>query len=175
MEPIKFDGQIWSQKDVSGNIRWYGKVNGKNTPRSRLNMQNFLHAPYLPAWLYVHHGEAGTECDEIWNLFPTTNSLHGKLHHPTIYESRYECEKVRRLKPEVQQAIRDSSLSWYHKNKDIVNNKPGLREYKANWYMKNREKILGKIKNRYESDPLYRDACILRAKKQKEKIRNAAN
>jgi len=171
MEPIRFDGSIWPVRDISGNIRWGGKVNGKNMSRARLNMQNFLHTAHLPSWLYVHHGEAGTECDEIYNLFPTTNELHGKIHHPTIYASRYECEKVRRLKPEVRKSICDSSLKWYHKNKDTVNNNPEKKEYKKSWYLKNKDKILKKMKNRYDTDGEYRNNCIQKAAKQKQIIR----
>jgi len=169
VSPIKFNGRLLLEIDNSGNKRWYGTVNGKKISRARLNMINFLHAVNMPSWLYVHHGEAGTECDEIWNLFPTTNKLHGKIHHPTEFVSRYECEKIRRKRPEVKEAIRNNSLKWYYKNRDVLNDSLEIKKYKKNWYEKNRERILEKMKNRYNVDPDYRNLCIKKAKIQKEK------
>lgn len=167
MEPIKFDGTSWKIVDISGNIRWAGKVNGKNVYRSRLTMMNYLHTKHLPKWLHVHHGSAGTECDEIWNLSLLSPSKHAKLHHPATFPTSYEYEKNRRLNPDVQAAIRANSLKWYHKNKNKVNNNKDKKNYKRDWYLKNKSKILVKLSNRYNHDEEYRNKCLMKAKNQK--------
>jgi len=170
MEPIPF-GKLSSWKDCSGKIRWYVRYNGRSIPRARIVMMNYLHTNHLPARLHVHHINGDTECDEIWNLMLLSNKQHACLHHPATFSTPYEYEKNRRLKAEVQEAIRVNSLAWYHRNKDKVNSNPLIKEYKKEWYVDNREEILAKLKNRYDTDEEYKANCKRRSKEHKAKKR----
>ncbi len=173
MEPISFVGGVWPYADSSGKIRYCGKTPcGKKMQRSRLNMINFLHAINLPTWAHVHHKNEDTECDEIWNLELLSNSQHMSLHKgPRAFPTDWEYEKNRRLKPEVQEAIRESSLRYYHKHKDEINANPEKQQYKREWYMDNKDAILVNLKNRYDTDEEYRENCKRRAKDNKAKKR----
>lgn len=167
MKPIEFNHKPTRTIDKQGNVRWIGKVNGVTIARARLVMMNYLHTTHIPKWMHVHHGDAGTECDEIWNLTPLLNRDHTKLHHPASFPTPYEYEKNRRLKPEVQESIRNNSLKWYHKNKNKVNNRDDKKLYKKEWYLKNKDKILNKLHDRYNNNEEYRNKCIAKAKNQK--------
>lgn len=171
MEQIIPLGKLSSWKDCSGKTRFYVRWKGNTIPRARLNMMNYLHTERLPSKFHVHHINGDTECDEIWNLALLSSKQHACLHHPATFATPWEYEKNRRLKEEVQEAIRQSSLRYYHKHKDEINANPEKQQYKKEWYMDNKDRILDKMQRRYKTDEVYRKHCLEKAKAQKVKLK----
>jgi hypothetical protein len=151
-------------------------------PLARLVMMNYLHCKKLPTKLYVHHINGNSMDDRIENLQLVTINIHASIHHPKDYkfgtsytDNPTKYEQGRRKQPHVKKAINDSSLRWYHRNKEKVNSNPEKAIYKKEWYLKNKERITGKLKNRYDNDPIYRLRCLNNAKIQKQKRRERKN
>lgn len=152
--------------------------NKKVIARARLVMMNFLHTNHLPTKLHVHHINEFTMDDRIENLIIVNRKIHQSIHHPKDYrfgasysENPTEYERGRRKQPHIRKAEADTSLRWYHRNKESVNNNVEKKEYKRSWYFSNKENILGKMKQRYLTDEVYREKCIKKAEKQKQKRR----
>lgn len=179
MEAIAFKYKPSIKRDKSGNPRYFGTLpSGQRTYRSRLVMMNFLHCSNLPRIFSVHHVNVDTLDDRIENLQLMKHGEHVSLHHPkdckfgvSHSDDSTAYERERRKQPHIREAVAATSLRYYHRNRDCINADPDKKQYKAEWYMGNRKRICNDLKDRYRTDPVYREKCLQKAKLHKLTIK----